>query len=361
MSKTHVFKSIDWVVFLILCVFAIFLTWEVLQKFWAKDSSMKRLNSPIEKTPAIGICFSPISVNFTYGKDFNISRYFVYNDYKEDQERKWVINKDEMNEIVTSFAGKCYKIPSSKVNGRVNQIITVNFNKENVNEVPNIKFYITSDDNFSGIFFSHWMLGEVLDFEVQQNHFIGADLKEEQYIYLEETNDCLMGVDVFKCFEQKLASTNFHGCPRKCLPYTTQNQVLPMCNIQNSYEFDCARLHAFFYLLNNVTSTKADGCKPDCRITQYSGRITYQEKSDTMAFRYSYSAPEMITIHEEYLLYDNVGLISAIGGTLGIFIGFSISHTFSTFLHYLQVMISKIVKYRPRWHPNKDNSNVGIV
>ena len=353
MSKTHVFKSIDWIIFLILCGFAILLTWEVLLKFWAKDSSMKRLSEHLETTPVIGICFSPISTNFIYGKDFNISRYFDYNDYKEDNERKWVVEKDEVNEIITSYSGKCYKIPSSKVNGRAYEIITVNFNQENINDVPNIKFYVTSDDNFFGILFSHWILGEVLDFEVQQNQFIGADLKEEKYIYLEETNDCLIEVDILECFEQKLASTNFEDCPRKCLPYTSQNKILPMCNIQDANEFDCAGLHTFFYLLN-VTSTEGYDCKPNCKITQYSGRITYQEKSDTIAFRYSYSAPEMTTIHEEYLIYDSVGLISAIGGTLGIFIGFSISNTFSKFLHYIQAMISKIVNYRSR-DPNSDN------
>ena len=334
-----IFKSFDWIIFLILSAIGVFLTWEVLLKYWAMDTSMKRLRKPIEETPAIGICFAPISYSLRYGIDFNISRYPSYEDYIEDQERK---NVADLKEIVSTYAGKCYKVPSSKVDGKAYEVITVNFNKAKIKDGPKVKFHITSEDNFFGIFYANWIQGEILDFEVQQNNFLGVNIKEEQYIYLQETNDCILGVDFLKCAEQKLTNTNFDGCPRKCLPYTSpnQNQILPICDFQNFNEFDCARLHNFNYVLNNLTSL---GCKTDCKITQYVGKITYQEVSDTIAFRYSYPAPEMTVINEEYLIYDLIGLIGAIGGTMGIFIGFSFSNTFSNFLHYVQMMFSKFV------------------
>ena len=334
-----IFKSFDWIVFLILGAIGIFLTWEVLLKYWAMDTSMKRLRKPIEKTPAIGICFTPITYSLKYGIDFNISRYSSYADYFKDQERK---NVADLNEIFTTYAGKCYKVPSSKVVGKAYEVITVNFNQANIKDVPKVKFYITSEDNFFGIFYANWIQGEILDYEVQQDSFVGVNIKEEQYIYLEETNDCLRGVDFLKCAEQKLTNTKFDGCPRKCLPYTSPNpnQILPICDFQNFNEFDCARLHNFNYVLNNLTSL---GCKTDCKITQFVGKITYQEVSNTVAFRYSYPIPEMVVINEEFLIYDIIGLIGAIGGTMGIFIGFSISNTFSNFLHYFQMMVSKCV------------------
>ena len=123
--------------------------------------------------------------------------------------------------------------------------------------------------------------------------------------------------------------------------YTTKYEcaTLPMCDLNNSLEFDCASLHCFMFLYN-LSSAINGQCKPNCKITQYSGKQTYQEKSDTIAIRYSYLAPALTIVHKEYLIYDAIGLIGSIGGTLGIFIGFSFSNTiqtlFTTFKNFMQ-------------------------
>ena len=50
-------------------------------------------------------------------------------------------------------------------------------------------------------------------------------------------------------------------------------------------------------------------------------------------------------IHEEYLLYDETGVIGSLGGTLGLFIGFS----FRDIIIYLLDKIRNVIINNP-WH-----------
>ena len=49
-----------------------------------------------------------------------------------------------------------------------------------------------------------------------------------------------------------------------------------------------------------------------------------------------------VSVKEQYLIYDVVALISSIGGTLGICIGFSFVDTINTLLSYVQMGIDCI-------------------
>ena len=51
--------------------------------------------------------------------------------------------------------------------------------------------------------------------------------------------------------------------------------------------------------------------------------------------------PPKMTVHEEYLIYDLIAMISAIGGTLGLCIGFSFASITSTTLGYFEKMAAK--------------------
>ena len=44
---------------------------------------------------------------------------------------------------------------------------------------------------------------------------------------------------------------------------------------------------------------------------------------------------ELIEVYEEYLMYDIIGLIGTVGGTLGLFIGFSFFDVSSTIIQYI--------------------------
>ena len=44
----------------------------------------------------------------------------------------------------------------------------------------------------------------------------------------------------------------------------------------------------------------------------------------------------MVTVFQEYLIYDEISMIGSIGGSLGMCIGFSITNALSFVLNYIQ-------------------------
>ena len=66
-------------------------------------------------------------------------------------------------------------------------------------------------------------------------------------------------------------------------------------------------------------------CKKHCSEITYSGKVTWiirSGKEYDVSWTYSFASKE-VDIHEEYVLMDEAGVVGGIGGTLGIFIGFS--------------------------------------
>ena len=86
-----------------------------------------------------------------------------------------------------------------------------------------------------------------------------------------------------------------------------------------------------------------------------------------MYFRYVFNwqytfANKKVQVHEEYLLYDITGVIGSVGGTLGLFIGFS----FWTFIGYITNGIKKFAnKFIPLGLENgstpTENSKVMLI
>ena len=53
-------------------------------------------------------------------------------------------------------------------------------------------------------------------------------------------------------------------------------------------------------------------------------------------FHFSYTFESMsMTMMQEYYIYDTIGFISSVGGTLGLFIGFSFYDAINKFLDYI--------------------------
>ena len=82
-----------------------------------------------------------------------------------------------------------------------------------------------------------------------------------------------------------------------------------------------------------------------CNILQYSGDLEWESMSTDIGevyFSYNFLPPKTVSVHEEYLIYYTIGFIGSVGGTLGMFIGFSISDTVEKFMRFLIFIESKL-------------------
>ena len=81
-----------------------------------------------------------------------------------------------------------------------------------------------------------------------------------------------------------------------------------------------------------------------CTILQYTGEVEKDKQnlpSHEVQFIYNFAPPKTTTIHEEYLIYDAVGLLGSVGGTLGMCIGFSFSGVLNSLLSAISFIKDK--------------------
>ena len=114
------------------------------------------------------------------------------------------------------------------------------------------------------------------------------------------------------CLPESLLSLRANG---------TDVDYIPQCN---STEETAEAFWEIFDEFENVDCAKL------CSILEYSGKIDYWDpKSDsetpntTFAITIRFAHPATLKVFEEYLIYDIIGLVGSVGGTLGMFIGFS--------------------------------------
>ena len=116
---------------------------------------------------------------------------------------------------------------------------------------------------------------------------------------------------------------------RKCFICKEYPFSIPYCDYHEAYTCAWWNIVPAFneYILSPYPKT--------CNILQYSGEVEYDteiEDKHEIYLAYNMAPPKTVTVHEEYLIYDTIGLIGSVGGTLGMFIGFSFSNAIGTFM-----------------------------
>ena len=92
-------------------------------------------------------------------------------------------------------------------------------------------------------------------------------------------------------------------------------------------DFECAD-RVWGDIFNNMIQ-KNDLCHPACTMTRYDSKIIREEyttlPNDFFQLIYDFGNPLYMKVFEEYVIMDEISLVGNVGGTMGMFIGFSFS------------------------------------
>ena len=117
-------------------------------------------------------------------------------------------------------------------------------------------------------------------------------------------------------------------------------------NATNVYNF------IFHVILSFLKGKSSKECTTSCQQLQYSGKIKKfppQVNEDIeIAFRFPLTK---ILNYEEYLIYDFNGMIGAVGGSLGMFLGFSFLDFVFSFIDFI---------YEKRNYPNNCGLRINV-
>ena len=238
-----------------------------------------------------------------------------------------------LDKILTIFYGNCYKI-SSSLNGEHSSMVKyfLKFNQKiSFMDIPTVNIYLTSEENFFGIIGLTWLYGDELKFQLSQNSndtgsfkFFKLKAKKSKFLN-EKASPC--NDQANRCFTEQLLKIK---CPRKCVPST-----LPLINSIEDWK-DIPECHSWeefmcmatgIILLSYVESQpQKASCPRYCNQLEYTGKVqgdlNAYELSGSIGWTYSISSTT--NVNEEYLVYDLPSLVGSVGGTIGIFVGFSV-------------------------------------
>ena len=130
--------------------------------------------------------------------------------------------------------------------------------------------------------------------------------------------------------------------PKKCLPLyyaslaaISKSAPFPLCNTP---EDDHNNFDHYYGDLKNAENA----CPKSCTTFKYTGKeqnmVTGTANETFIPVTYWFSSNET-EVYEEYLVYDLNGLVGSIGGTLGLFIGFSFHDLLKTMIHTVKTFL----------------------
>ena len=247
----------------------------------------------------------------------------------------------DLEEYFSISLGKCYVLTSDiYVSGGVPLILSIILKNVEKSHPDHVKLIFTSKYDYLGTVNGFWKSLNPLevrgDFETES---VSVDLKESKTNWISE---CDQDIDLFTCVSQKamqFKKSNPDKC-EKCVPVMTHaffdilNETLPFC--ENLKDEKCN----IDLLVLGFNQALTD-CKMQCKITEYTAKISklawtvnqYGNRSSDIWILHS-SASRTRT--EEYLIYDEIGMIGNVGGSLGLFVGFSFFGAFSDCLDFLR-------------------------
>ena len=208
---------------------------------------------------------------------------------------------------------------------------------------------LTSFDNSLGHIFRKNKDGERLNFQIDGNQFKQFSIKPESYKFLPETSKCHQE-SYYDCLALELDKFDFNqtSCTTKCIPGMFsygKNYSTPFC--QNLEDDTCARdifNNIKYKIENNFTNIVNLRCKHACTILQYSGKevakipvVSEFSFADVYLGRYQFeNVDNKMKVFNQYLIYDSMAMIGSVGGTFGMFIGFSMTGVISSIIEFFK-------------------------
>ena len=167
---------------------------------------------------------------------------------------------------------------------------------------------------------------------------------QEKYQYLHpsqttfKTQNCIKE-SFYECAIREVISSNFEGwnCTRNCFPsHLISSDDFDKTYACIDYEQELCFFDSFYDIIYKAN------CSKPCSMVQYNGKIDFwdlnesNQNESSFVINLRFAAPLTSTLHEEYLIYDLFGTIGSIGGTLGMFLGFSCSGVLSLITYFFK-------------------------
>ena len=335
---------IGWMLYLSLMATSIWFSWGVLDKFFRGEIGILQNEEQIKTHPTIVICMGLSK----YETDFKIQHWLAEKiDLEMGENYLETINEIiTLTKIYTRDNGLCYAINTTqKVDKRTKDTyILIRSVSSNYTLPTTIPVIFTSEMNSYGIIQRDWRDGEGFSFTTSGGNVKDIDLSVEKNVNLNCNHRTF-----YEYVASRLSEANFENCNDSCLMTSLPNNPFPICEDYDKWygkdakgkESNC-NWHILKDLVQHITINEEH--LKTCVTTQYLGKITMDRKHEykhAVFLYYKFSSPLKAKIYEEYLITDGFTLIGSVGGTLGLFIGFSIDNFVYSIMEFFRSTLQR--------------------
>ena len=286
-----------------------------------------------------------LSEDFSIGISVDLSKPKPLKVGRNEIEEGGIIWSYKVKENPSNNVGMCYVIIPDQIlvrpfHNTLTISITRNFT-DGKDEISKLLIQFSSNDTFNTINSRiGGLVNDVIEQEfVSNEHYMLIDYTEENTEFIKDCSES----SVFKCWAEKIVDTKEFNCTKKwgkCVPVVYSSLMeniehdIPEC-FDNSEEYCMLGIEAF-----KIHQRLKSSCLKQCQ--SKSSRLdirkvkakSYNKQGEIQVDIFFTVLPEKIS-NKEYLIYDGVGMFGSIGGSLGLFVGFSIFDSLCPIVEFL--------------------------
>ena len=337
-----IFKAIKWLLFLVLCMIAVMFMIDVMNQFQARETVIGHSLKPITNLPTITLCAESA---FEYLKDLEMS-IGIENVEDESLYHPLIENQPFVHGNISIFLNQvslyCFKLNASMTSALPKGMV-IGMKITFFERSSEVTAHFTSEINSYGVYNKEWFDGKVYKEKLEVDQWKDLSITSTQHKFLEEESECSHESNLGRWLKY-IPKANFTDCPLKCSRYTyLASDNLPVCAFVDTDEI-CNELA----LLDNYDEFKESiGFINPCNILEYDGSVImeygfHSDPKEAM-FTFRFAKPEKTVEYKERLVFDELGLIAYVGGTLGMCIGFSFIGTISSGLEIIKNRIKSML------------------
>ena len=349
MSKYQAFKIMEWICFIGFSILAGWFASGVLEQFFSRKTGFSQYEEEVTNYPVLSIFFYDVQAS-----EFNLNdtkilycNYGNPNYHKKNPYAFHILeigenyfpnkkhNKTEkviLESLEIADGRKAFRIIHTtpildKKSTHINIRIYTKLEGKNGAFSDAIIFFVTSQENSPGFFDKTWKDGKALKIAMNKNTFVKYTIQPQKTQYLEEIGKCQKD-SYYKCIASQVDTIEFKECSaKKCMPNVFANigKDFHTSFCQN----DTTTQQCIFSQISN--KKVGANCKKSCSNLEYFGErvvnFPYRPKSGSKYENWNVywlqieltNQDLLSKVFEEYLIYDNIGMIGSVGGTLGNF------------------------------------------
>ena len=246
-------------------------------------------------------------------------------------------------EFISMHKGKCYLFTSNvRATSSIPLILSVTL-PNNVKDSPEqVTLIATSKHDYLGTIIGQWKNLKPLTVKVEFER--GSQVLDLRESHIHLISNCDNTVESFQlCIRQGILDLMKSNNCKKCISTMSRSYLdttlYPRC--ETLTDEDC-NIRYF----TRVSAPVVSNCKIQCKIKEYTAQV---DKSSFEVNDYGNRSADVMIMHtsalrtvtKEYLIYDAPGMVGNVGGSLGLFLGFSFFGFFSDFLDLLRNKLNR--------------------